>query len=166
MRHQLERTQLLPIGIDEAWAFFSTPRNLSILTPPELRLVIREPFDDKAAHAGQLIHYHVRPLFSIRWTWTTLIERADAPTCFVDTQLRGPFRYWWHQHTFREVDGGVEMHDLLRYELPLGPMGELAHRPLIRPRLDRIFAYRRATLDRVLGGATRTDEHTTLFQGR
>jgi ligand-binding SRPBCC domain-containing protein len=49
--------------VEEAWNFFSSPRNLAVITPPEMGFVIREPFDDKPTYAGQRITYTVKPLF-------------------------------------------------------------------------------------------------------
>jgi hypothetical protein len=38
------------------------------------------------------------------------------------------------------------MRDTVRYALPLGPIGELAHRLLVRRDLERIFDYRRTAV--------------------
>ena len=48
---------------------------------------------------------------------------------FVDMQLTGPYRLWHHTHEFRpHPDGGTVMTDTVRYALPYGPLGALAHR--------------------------------------
>lgn len=145
--HVLERSQVLPIPIEQAWSFFSTPRNLALITPPELGLTIREPFDDQAAHDGQLIRYTVRPLLGIPLPWLTRIERVNPPTHFADTQLRGPYARWYHEHRFEPVEGGTRMHDRVEYALPLGPVGALMHRLVVRGRLERIFDFRRQVLE-------------------
>lgn len=145
--HVLERTQVLPIPIEQAWAFFSTPRNLARITPPELGLRIREPFDDRPAHDGQLIRYTVRPLLGIPLPWLTRIERVHAPWSFADTQLSGPYALWHHEHRFEEIPEGTRMHDRVEYALPLGMIGDLLHRPVVRGRLDRIFEFRRSALE-------------------
>ena len=146
-KHVLERTQFLPITLEEAWTFFSTPRNLALITPPDMGFVIREPFDERPAFAGQLISYTVKPVAGIPLTWVTRIDEVEAPRRFVDTQLKGPYQRWWHLHTFESADGGVLMHDRVEYELPLGILGELAHDIFVRRRLKRIFDYRFATLE-------------------
>jgi ligand-binding SRPBCC domain-containing protein len=71
----------------------------------------------------------------------------DAPRAFVDEQRLGPFRFWHHRHTLAQIDGGVEMRDSVHYALPLGPFGRALHATLVRPRLERIFDFRRRTLD-------------------
>lgn len=154
--HVLEQEQVLPISLEEAWSFFSSPRNLARITPPDMGFVIHEPFDDSPAHAGQLITYTVRPLFGIPLKWVTLIALAEGPHRFVDSQIKGPYKRWWHLHTFEAVEGGVRMRDRVEYELPLGPLGELAHVMFVRKRLQQIFAHRRETLQRLFPGPART----------
>lgn len=145
--HVLEREQFLPIPLDEAWAFFSTPRNLARITPPDMGFQIRDPFDDRPAYAGQRISYTVKPFLGLPMTWVTLIEQVEAPYNFVDTQLKGPYKRWWHLHTLEPVEGGVLMRDRVEYELPLGPLGDLVHDLFVRKRLKHIFDYRYRTLE-------------------
>ncbi|HEY0976371.1 MAG TPA: SRPBCC family protein [Flavobacteriales bacterium] len=145
----LQQEQWLPLGVEEAWSFFSSPGNLARITPPDMGFVIRAPFSSAPLHAGQRIRYTVSPLLRIPLTWVTLITEVDEPHRFVDTQERGPYRRWWHQHTFTPQDGGTLMHDRVEYELPFGPLGDLAHRLLVKRRLQRIFAYRKSTLERL-----------------
>ena len=57
--------------------------------------------------------------------WVTCIAVAEAPHRFVDVQMKGPYKHWWHEHTFIAKDGGTLMMDKVEYELPLGPLGEL-----------------------------------------
>jgi NADH dehydrogenase len=44
------------------------------------------------------------------------------------------------------VDGGTLMTDEVEYELPFGPLGDIAHRLVVRAELERIFGYRSAVL--------------------
>ncbi|MBL8001420.1 MAG: SRPBCC family protein [Flavobacteriales bacterium] len=142
MTHVLEREQFLPISLEEAWDFFATPRNLAQITPPDMGFVIRQPFDDRPMYTGQLIRYTVRPVARIPLLWVTRIDEVEPMRMFVDTQLKGPYKRWWHRHTFEAVPGGVLMRDRVEYELPLGPLGELAHAIFVGKRLEHIFAYR------------------------
>jgi len=144
--HVLERSQFLPITLEQAWAFFSSPRNLAVITPPEMGFVIHAPFDDTPTHTGQRINYTVKPVLGIPLKWTTLINDVEKPFRFVDTQISGPYKRWWHQHTFEVVDGGVMMHDRVEYELPLGPLGELAHTIFVKSKLEGIFSFRNTAL--------------------
>lgn len=150
--HLLLQEQWLPLGVEEAWSFFSTPDNLARITPPDMGFVIRAPFSPHPLHVGQRIHYTVSPLLRIPLRWVTLITEVEEPHRFVDTQEKGPYRLWRHQHTFTAKDGGTLMHDRVEYELPFGVLGHLAHVLLVKRRLERIFAYRRSTLERLFPG--------------
>ncbi|MCB0793316.1 MAG: SRPBCC family protein [Flavobacteriales bacterium] len=142
----LEQEQVLPIPLEEAWSFFSTPRNLARITPKDMGFRIEEPFDDSPMYTGQEIRYTVRPLFGIPMKWVTRIDAVEAPYRFVDTQKEGPYRLWHHEHRFESVSGGVRMIDRVRYELPLGPLGRIVHRLFVRERLVNIFSHRRKVL--------------------
>lgn len=141
----LQRSQFLPIGLEEACAFLSSPRNPVVITPPEMGSVIREPFDNGPAHTGQSISYTVRPVLGIPVEWVTLIEAIEAPFRFVDTQLKGPYKRWWHEHTFEEQDDGVLMKDRVEYELPLGHFA-MAEPLFIRGGWKVIFDFRNRKL--------------------
>ena len=119
-------------------------------------LVMREPFDDAPAHTGQRITYRVRPLLGVPVFWETLIERVEAPHVFVDTQRKGPFKRWWHEHRFEATGEGTLMRDRLEYELPLGVLGEFAHVLLVQRRIKSIFDHRFATLQALFADGKRT----------
>jgi ligand-binding SRPBCC domain-containing protein len=140
----LERRQLLDTDLAGAWGFFSDPRNLPLITPPGLgfRITCELP---ARIHPGLLVTYRLSPLPFLSVAWLTEITHMVEPTLFVDEQRAGPYRFWHHQHHFREVAGGVEMRDIVTYALPLGAPGRLAA-PLVRRRLDGIFDFREETI--------------------
>src|SRR5690606_6580720 len=70
--HRVSETQRLPIGLEEAWDFFSNPRNLAVITPPEMGFAIAHELPERM-HPGLIIQYRVRPLFNIPVTWVTEI---------------------------------------------------------------------------------------------
>ncbi len=148
--YTLESRQNLPISLNQAWAFFSDPRNLSIITPPDLGFEITGSLPDKA-YAGLIITYRVRPLADIPVTWMTEITRIEQPNLFVDEQRVGPYKLWHHQHHFRAIPGGIETYDLVHYIMPYGPLGRIIHALLVRGRLDEIFGYRRKILEQRFG---------------
>lgn len=142
---RLEAAQRLPAPLDAAWDFFSNPRNLAEITPPELGLVVENELPARM-RAGMIVRYRVRPFLGIPIRWVTEITHVEEGRFFVDEQRFGPYRFWHHQHDFREVEGGVETRDLVHYMLPLGPLSAPANGLLVRPRLERIFAYREEAL--------------------
>lgn len=143
--HRLERTQFLPIPMADAWDFFSDPRNLCLITPPDLGFAITSPVPERT-YPGLIVTYTVTPFLGVAVHWVTEITHCVAPSFFVDEQRFGPYRFWHHQHHFRQVPGGVEMDDIVHYRLPFGPLGELAA-PFVATRLRRIFDFRREALD-------------------
>jgi ligand-binding SRPBCC domain-containing protein len=147
MRLETFRTvQLLPAAIGEAWAFFSDPRNLGKITPPSLGLEITSDLPARM-HAGMIVTYDVRPFPGVRMGWVTEITHVEEPHLFVDEQRFGPYRFWHHTHRFREVDGGVEAEDTVRYALPFGAVGAAVAGRIVRRRLGEIFAYRKRVLE-------------------
>ena len=157
--HLLEREQWLPIPIGEAWSFFSSPLNLAKITPDDMGFVIRQPFQNKPIHEGQLITYTVSPLFGIPLKWVTRIAEVKLLQRFVDTQITGPYKYWWHQHTFIEKDGGTLIIDKVEYQLPLGPVGIIAHHLFVRKKLEQIFDFRFQALEKHFGAALSANTH-------
>ena len=147
--HHLFREQFVPRRLDEVFAFFAQAGNLERITPPWLRfrLVTDEPVE---MGAGTLIEYHLR-LHRVPLRWISRIEHWEPGRAFEDVQVKGPYRVWRHRHEFRPVGGGTLVHDHVRYALPLGPLGELAHAAFVERDLARIFAFRHATVARLLG---------------
>ena len=148
--HRLHCKQLLPISLDEAWEFFSAPQNLAKITPPEMGFIIHSGAERKM-YPGQIIQYTVKPLAGIPMNWVTEITTVNAPHLFVDTQLSGPYIHWHHQHFFKEIEGGVEMEDIVHYQLPLGIVGDLVNRLMVRKRVEGIFKYREKVLKEKFG---------------
>jgi ligand-binding SRPBCC domain-containing protein len=148
--YQLERVQRLPIGVEEAWDFFSDPHNLPRITPPFMRFEITSSVPPRM-YTGMIVTYKVRPVLGVPVDWVTEITHVQAPELFVDEQRFGPYRFWHHQHLFREIEGGVETRDIVHYALPLDPAGRLVQRWMVGPQLETIFEFRRTTLERMFG---------------
>ncbi|MDL1894218.1 SRPBCC family protein [Sphingobacteriales bacterium CHB3] len=138
--HTLQRVQTLDYPIDEVFEFFRSPENLSRITPPWLNFRILTPLPLEMQR-GTLIDYTVNWL-GIPVRWTTMIASYNPPHRFIDQQLVGPYSFWYHIHTFIEKSRKTEMHDEVRYVLPLGIVGEAVHTWIVRRQLDRIFDYR------------------------
>jgi len=146
----LREVQRLPISLPEAWSFFSDPRNLPRITPPSLGLEVTSDLPG-VMYPGMIITYRVRPIPWVSVGWVTEITHVREPVLFVDEQRFGPYRFWHHEHHFREVEGGVEMEDIVHYALPFGTIGRVFGGPLVRRRLEQIFSFRRRFLVREFG---------------
>jgi len=147
MRYVLAREQLVPRPRPEVFAFFADAANLERLTPPTLKFSIRTPLPI-AMRPGAEIDYRLS-LFGIPFRWRTVIEAFEPESHFVDIQASGPYAVWRHHHEFVEAADGTLVRDRVEYELPLGPLGRLAHALLVRRQLDHIFDYRRQVIQQV-----------------
>lgn len=138
---KLFRKTFIKTDIETCWNFFNSPANLSKITPEEMDFVIKE-FDDKKMYEGQRISYTVKPFFGYPVKWVTEINSVRDQKEFVDTQIKGPYSIWHHRHLFKEIDGGIEMIDIVHYKLPFGFLGKLLERLVVRKKLESIFNYR------------------------
>lgn len=145
--YNLKRNQFLPISMSEAWEFFSSPKNLSKITPEHMQFQILYISGGDKAYAGQIIRYNVSVLPGIKVHWVTEITQVKEPFHFIDEQLFGPYALWHHQHHFREVAGGVEMTDEVNYAIPFGLLGRLAHLIFVGGEVNRIFNHRFKVLE-------------------
>jgi len=150
MKHVLTREQVVPRPRSEVFAFFADAQNLERITPSSLRFRIKSPLPIEM-RPGAVIEYDLS-LFGVRFGWRTVIERFDPPRSFVDVQARGPYRLWRHTHEIDELPGGgTRIADRVEYELPLGPLGELAHRLFVARQLRHIFDHRQHVIAETFG---------------
>jgi ligand-binding SRPBCC domain-containing protein len=152
--HVLRDTQVVPASPAQCWDFFSDPRNLPKITPPELGFQVLSELPERI-YPGMMIEYRVRPLLRVPLTWLTEITHVDTPRSFVDEQRVGPYAIWHHEHSFKALDGGrTEICDLVHYVLPFGWAAEWAHPLLVQPQLNRIFDFRREAVAEIFAGTT------------
>jgi hypothetical protein len=149
--HTLKRVQVLPGTLREVFAFFERPENLARITPPWLafRMHTVPPL---SLRRGAVIDYTIRWM-GIPVRWRTLITDYDPPNMFVDTQIQGPYSLWEHTHQFRPCAGGVEMTDIVRYQLPLGLVGSVAHALIVGRQLEAIFDFRANVIPAIVATA-------------
>ena len=148
--YRLETVQNLPISQKEAWDFLSDPKNLKRITPEYMGFEILSGASDKM-YAGQIIQYIVTPVMSIPTKWVTEITHVDEGKYFVDEQRFGPYKLWHHKHFIKEIEGGVEMEDIIDYMVPFGILGQLLHPYIVQPKLKEIFNYRTKKLEELFG---------------
>ena len=144
--YRLEVEQFIPISIDEAWAFFSSPDNLKEITPPKMKFNITSKSSD-VMYSGMLVTYIVSPLLGIKMRWCTEISHVEDKVYFVDQQKFGPYNMWHHQHHFEQVDGGVMMRDIVNYGVPFGVLGQMANTLFVKSQLKEIFEYRTKSVE-------------------
>ncbi|WP_299065095.1 SRPBCC family protein [uncultured Polaribacter sp.] len=148
--YTLHKKQNLPISKEEAWKFLSDPKNLKTITPDYMGFNILSGAD-RDMFSGQIIQYIVTPVLGIKTKWVTEITHVVDKEYFVDEQRFGPYALWHHKHFIHEIEGGVEMEDIIDYKLPMGVLGQLVHPILVKPKLEEIFNYRQKKLIELFG---------------
>ena len=138
--HVLTQETLLDAPIEEVARFFSQAENLGTLTPPGMAFTILTP-RPIAMKQGALIDYRIR-LGVLPLRWRTCIEQWDPQAGFSDSQQRGPYGCWWHEHRFERAGERTRMRDRVFFSAPFGLLGRAAVPLLIAPKLRWIFGYR------------------------
>lgn len=144
MSYRLEQIQVVGGTLEDVFAFFTSPNNLEQLTPSFLGFKVLHSSDSNV-RLGTVIDYRLQ-LHGLPLRWKSRISEYVEGTMFADEMLSGPYRRWYHRHLFRQVPGGVEIADIVEYDLPLGPLGRLARLLFVRSQLESIFAFRRAAI--------------------
>ena len=147
---KLKYSQKLPINLNEAWEFLSSPNNLELITPKSMDFNIID-WDKKKAYPGQIIQYTVKPILGIKINWVTEITQVRDKEFFVDEQRFGPYTFWHHKHFIKEIEGGVIMEDVIHYKPPFGFVGVLLNFLFINSKLNSIFKHRELELIKTFG---------------
>lgn len=147
---RLQTEQWLPISLDEAWDFFSSPKNLNEITPEDMVFEIKSDVPEKM-YQGMFIMYSIKPLLNIPMKWVTEITHVDDKKYFVDEQRIGPYNIWHHEHHFVEKDGGVLMTDILHYDVGKSFLGVIASKLFVDKKVNEIFKYRFQILEKKFG---------------
>ncbi len=148
--YRLERHQRIPRPMENVWDFFCDPQNLNAMTPAFLDFEIVRG-GDEPMRQGQEIEYRIRILPGVRSRWLTEITLCIERDHFVDEQRVGPYKTWRHLHIFNPRENGVEMVDLVDYELPFRGIGSAVHSLFVNRRLKTIFDFRQRYLERRFG---------------
>lgn len=156
MKRQLEFKQFLPIPIEKAWHFFSSPANLNLITPPQLKFHILDKLPEEM-YRGLVIRYRIQPMLSIPMKWVTEITALEKNKFFIDQQIKGPYKFWQHDHRFKAVEGGVLMTDKLTYNIGWSFLGWIAGKLWVDKQVQNIFAFREKKLKEMFLISSRRD---------
>lgn len=147
MVHRLYREQQLNCDIETAWKFFSSANNLAVITPKDMNFTVLTKLENDEIYKGMLIDYTVSPVLKIPMKWQTQITQVDFQRSFTDFQQKGPYKLWNHFHEFIPNENGVLIKDTVSYELPMGFLGEIAHKLFVKSKLKSIFDFRHEVLE-------------------
>jgi len=140
--YKLQRQHKIHTSIDTLWDFFSSAKNLSVLTPSYMNFRVTSGELPEQIYPGQIITYKVSPILGIPLFWMTEITQVIKNKLFVDEQRTGPYKMWHHQHHFEQQDGYVLMTDIVHYQLPFFFLGRIAHALFVKKQLNEIFKFR------------------------
>jgi ligand-binding SRPBCC domain-containing protein len=149
MKHTLIFNQALDAPLDDVWAFFTNPYNLSKITPKNMRFEIKTKGLGSTISKGTIIDYIVTPFFDIPLNWRTEITEVVQNKVFADKQIKGPYKFWLHTHTFTASNEIILMEDKIEYELPFSPLTDKVIGSVIHNRLQQIFLYRKEILEQI-----------------
>jgi ligand-binding SRPBCC domain-containing protein len=151
MLYSMQDELLVARPLAEVWSFFSDPGNLERITPQDLGFRITSAASSEI-YPGQIITYTVTPLLGVPLEWVTEITHVVPEKLFVDEQRFGPYAFWHHLHRFTARGDCTLVQDCVHYRLPFGLLGRVVHPLLVRPKLERIFSFRRQAVGEILSG--------------
>ena len=128
----------------DVFRFHESPDALRQLIPPWENMKVVESSGSLAVGSRVVLRGHVFGFLPVRWV--AVHTEYEPPNLFADRQESGPFAYWYHRHRFLDDgNGGTILRDEVEYRPPLGVLGRWLAGPLIRRKLDRMFAHRHDT---------------------
>lgn len=138
--HILKKETVLNESVDKVFDFFSKAENLNIITPSELgfKIITQLPVLMKK---GSIIDYKIK-LNGFPFKWKTEITKWEPPFCFEDTQIKGPYKMWVHEHKFQDLNGKTIMNDTVKYLSPGGFLEFIPHNLIVKKKVESIFNYR------------------------
>ena len=144
--YTLKSVKEVKTSIDKAWGFFSSPKNLSKVTPDDMGFKVTSELSDNM-YVGQIISYQVCPFPGLKMNWVTEITHINNKMFFVDEQRFGPYKMWHHEHLFLQKGEYVEMTDKVSFKVPFGFIGRLFTPFIVIPQLKKIFNYRNQKIE-------------------
>ncbi|HMR40649.1 MAG TPA: SRPBCC family protein [Ignavibacteria bacterium] len=138
--HFLKRETIINEEIDKVFDFFSKAENLNLITPPELgfKIITELPVEMKL---GAVIDYKIK-LNGFPFKWKTVITKWEPPYIFEDSQTKGPYKTWIHEHLFEDSNGNTIMKDTVKYLSPGGILEFIPHNLIVKKKVESIFNYR------------------------
>ncbi|MBC8065125.1 MAG: SRPBCC family protein [Chlorobia bacterium] len=100
---------------------------------------------------GDVVTFEARH-FGVKQRLTSKVIRCDRPTVLIDQAQKGAFKSLVHEHLFEEAPEGTRMTDRLTLQAPLGPLGWIAERLLLRGYMRRFLEKRNLELKKIAEG--------------
>lgn len=147
--HAFVAEQFIEKPLNEVFDFFSQAQNLEKISPPFLKFQVQSQ-STPAIEEGTVIQYRLK-VRGIPAKWRSRILDWKPPYEFSDLQEVGPYKYWYHTHSFSSVPGGTLIRDWVRYGLPMAPLGDWVAQKYVRSEIQQIFDYRQKVIGELFG---------------
>src|SRR5450759_1427292 len=124
-----EWRSIMPVPVDELFAYHARPGAFERLAPPWQRLRILEQEGGMRDGGRVVFKVYVGPVGK---RWVAEMGSYVEGRQFVDRQVEGPFASWEHTHRFLPGadDGASELLDHIEYSLPgVSPIPSVQDRP-------------------------------------
>lgn len=148
--HLLEQYQWINNSKEKVFDFFKEAKNLETITPKSLHFKILH-MNTPVIQEGSLIDYKLK-VHGFPIKWRTLISKFEPNDYFIDQQLKGPYKKWFHEHSFIEHPTGTLMIDQVTYKIPFKGFGNFCLKAFIKKDLNRIFSYRFSIIEEIFHG--------------
>jgi ligand-binding SRPBCC domain-containing protein len=141
-------TLVVDCPVADVFAFFSKPKNLVQLAPPDLNLEL--------VTAPEIMQIGARLVWKgRRWGIAQQIiqevAKFDSDKLIALEQKQGPFARWLHAHHFESKDTSTTIVERIDFEPPGGMLGFLVTANTIRKDLDKLTAFRQQRLKEIFG---------------
>jgi ligand-binding SRPBCC domain-containing protein len=90
--------------------------------------------------------------FGIRQQLTVEITRFDPPYFFEDRMIKGAFKSMRHEHHFERRNGKTLMTDKFYYEVPLGVLGKIFDKMILRRYMVNFLVTRNRVMKTIVEG--------------
>lgn len=145
--HTLVKETIINKPLEEVFSFFSKAENLNLITPPELdfKILSPQPINIKQ---GAIIDYSIK-LNGISFKWKTEITVFEKNKRFIDTQLKGPYKIWIHEHIFEHRGNATYMKDIVQFKSPGWIFEPIINSLFVEKKVKSIFEYREKILNKI-----------------
>ena len=146
--NEIKKSIIINCPVRKAFGFHSDTNNLKKITPDSIKVKILRM--DLPLKEGSEIELEIKQFGFLKNNWLIRLTAFIENSLITDTQIRGPFKSWVHDHIFEENDGKTRMTDRIRYELPFGILGNLADKIVVNKMIEKQFEFRHEVTRKLL----------------
>ncbi len=143
-----EKSVLIDCPVEKAFEFHSDTNNLKKITPSNIKIEILKI--DLPLKLNSEIELEITQFGLFKTLWHIKLTEFTSNKIITDTQIRGPFKIWIHNHCFEDVNGKTLMTDKIHYELPYGIFGKIGQVLFVKSMIEKQFQFRQKVTKEIL----------------